>query len=358
MYNHDAMIKLLKAILIFLIIILILGVMYLAVLFVPIPWVTDMRDIWIETAMTTGEHQWLATAIFPRFIIDEVMSKQVNPNGVLSDPDLVDNSDNPAFSSEDDKVIIDEETHQMFDEFGNEIIVDDIEQEIRIIQVKGNDYIGHLILIPDPSRVVVRSCEKPEVLGDFISKLCGDDGIAAINANAFEDTDGHGNGGHILGYTVANGKEWGDTSHGKEFYISMGFDEDNKLIVGNLTNFESMGIRDMVQYQPAMIINGKQLVSGSAGWGVHPRTAIGQRADGMVILAVIDGRQPGYSLGTTIGELADLLYQYGCINAAACDGGSSSIMYYDGQLVGIPSTPMKETGRYLPNAIVVLKKDK
>ncbi|MDR2606304.1 MAG: phosphodiester glycosidase family protein [Oscillospiraceae bacterium] len=353
------MVKLLNVLFVVLTVVLIVLILYLAVVFLPIPWVSDMRDLWIETAMTTGEHQWLATMLFPQYLINEVMSKQVNPSGILSDPDLVDidnNDDKPVFSGKEDQVTIDTVTKKMYDEFGNEIIVDDIEQELRIIQVKGNNFVGHLILVPDPSRIVVRNCEQPEVIGDFIKKLCGDDGIAAINANAFLDIEGHGNGGHILGYSVSDGAEWGDPEYGRDFYISMGFDKDNKLIVGNLTDFNQLGIRDLVQYQPAMIIDGKQLVSGSAAWGIHPRTAIGQRADGTVILAVIDGRQLGYSLGTTIGELADLLFEYGCVNAAACDGGSSSIMFYNGKFIGTPSTPMKETGRYLPNAIVVLKK--
>jgi hypothetical protein len=72
-----------------------------------------------------------------------------------------------------------------------------------------------------------------------------------------------------------------------------------------------------------------------------------------MVFAVVDGRQPGYSVGITLGDLTDILMSYGVVNAAACDGGSSSILYYDGKIINTPSTPMKTTGRYLPNAVVV-----
>jgi len=137
---------------------------------------------------------------------------------------------------------------------------------------------------------------------------------------------------------------------------SAGFTEDDILVVGGIKDPEAYAIRDMIQWGPALIADGVKLVSGSAGWGLHPRTAIGQRTDGSVLLAVVDGRQPLYSIGITVGELSDILYDYGCVNASLCDGGSSSCMWYGGSLIGTPSTPMKETGRYLPNAIVVLKK--
>ena len=81
----------------------------------------------------------------------------------------------------------------------------------------------------------------------------------------------------------------------------------------------------------------------------------GQRADGVIVFMVIDGRQPGYSIGITVGEAAEILFMYGVVNAAACDGGSSSVLAYDGKIMNKPSTPM-EAGRYLPNAFLVKEK--
>ena len=56
-----------------------LGGLYLLFIFAPIPLFRNMRNIWIETAMTTGEHQWLATAFIPGNIINGVMAELNNP---------------------------------------------------------------------------------------------------------------------------------------------------------------------------------------------------------------------------------------------------------------------------------------
>ena len=68
------------------------------------------------------------------------------------------------------------------------------------------------------------------------------------------------------------------------------------------------------------------------------------------------GRKAGYSLGITMGDAAELLLKYGVVTAAACDGGSSSVLAYDGAIINKPSTPMV-TGRYLPNAFLVKSKN-
>ena len=63
------------------------------------------------------------------------------------------------------------------------------------------------------------------------------------------------------------------------------------------------------------------ITNGDGGWGVGPRTAIGQRKDGTVLLLVIDGRQPGYSVGATLRDLQNILYEEGAVIAANLDGG-------------------------------------
>jgi exopolysaccharide biosynthesis protein len=104
------------------------------------------------------------------------------------------------------------------------------------------------------------------------------------------------------------------------------------------------------------IINGEKVIEGSSGWGLQPRTVIGQTKNGVVMFLVVDGRQIGYSLGATMGDCADILEEYGAYNAGACDGGSSSVLAYNGEVINKPSTSMASTGRCLPNAWVVSKK--
>ena len=69
----------------------------------------------------------------------------------------------------------------------------------------------------------------------------------------------------------------------------------------------------------------------------HPRTAVGQRADGRIVMVVVDGRRPGYSAGMTNFELAQTMIRLGAVTASALDAGGSSTMAFDGQLLSRPS---------------------
>lgn len=91
-----------------------------------------------------------------------------------------------------------------------------------------------------------------------------------------------------------------------------------------------------------LVKDGKVIVPEYDSWiGVltnhDPRTAIGVKADGRVILMVVDGRQPGYSTGFTGQELAQYLVQKGVKDAAMLDGGASSQLFVDGTLKNKPS---------------------
>jgi exopolysaccharide biosynthesis protein/flagellar hook assembly protein FlgD len=83
----------------------------------------------------------------------------------------------------------------------------------------------------------------------------------------------------------------------------------------------------------------------------NPRTAVGQRADGKILLVAVDGRQPGYSAGTTNFELALAMMQLGAVSASALDAGGSTTMAFDGQLLNRPSDRGGE--RSVAEALVV-----
>ena len=101
---------------------------------------------------------------------------------------------------------------------------------------------------------------------------------------------------------------------------------------------------------PFLIVNGEaQDIVGIAG-GTNPRTAIGQTADGKILLLAVDGRQPN-SIGATFSDLQDIMAQYGAVNASTMDGGTSTQMYYDGEVINVPYSP---TGpRSCPTAFLI-----
>ena len=85
-----------------------------------------------------------------------------------------------------------------------------------------------------------------------------------------------------------------------------------------------IGIQYAASYGPALVINGQPAASRLGG-GLNPRTAIGQRADGAILLLVVNGRSID-SLGATLDDLASIMIDHGAVNASNLDGGSSSIM--------------------------------
>ncbi len=335
-------------------IVIFLGVAgYCTVLYGNIPFVTKWRNIWIETAMTTDQHKWLATAFFPDRLVNEVMAAQIDNKEIsVTDSSYFGGIDVYGKKSGNilgQSYLVEGEE----DPNGNIVYSNNKDEGIVIIDVKRSSYRGKLIMIDDPSRVHLATTDKKGSLGKLICDYLEDENaVVGINASGFYDPGGHGKGGVVTGQCVAQGEYWGSYS---SKYSLVGFDNDNRLVVGGMSNWSDYNIRDGMQYRPTLIINGEKAVEASSGWGLQPRTVVGQCENGAVLFFVVDGRKVGYSLGATMGECADLLLEYGAITAGACDGGSSSVVGYNGEIINDPSTSMV-TGRYLPNAWVVKSK--
>jgi len=70
----------------------------------------------------------------------------------------------------------------------------------------------------------------------------------------------------------------------------------------------------------------------------HPRTAVGAKKDGTLLLVTVDGRRPEESVGMSIPELTDLMLELGCTSAVNLDGGGSTTMVIGDQIVNQPSS--------------------
>ena len=330
---------------VFSLVLLLSVVSYVTVVYGNIPFVVKWRNIWIETAMTTDQHKWLATAFFPDRLVDEVMAAQVD----IKDIGVTDIYGNQSADVLGQEYLVEGEK----DKFGNEVFANNVEEGVVILKVESTNFVGKLVLVDDPSRVFLGATDYKGSRGEFICDyLEKENAVVGVNASGFIDTGGTSLGGLISGQCVSQGEYWGTY---KSKYTLLGFDTDNRLVVGGMDNWEDYNIRDGIQFRPTLILNGQKVVSDSAGWGLQPRTVVGQSANGVVMLLVIDGRQFGYSLGATMEDCADILLQYGAVTAGACDGGSSSVIAYNGEIINEPSTDMP-TGRYLPNAWLVRSK--
>jgi exopolysaccharide biosynthesis protein len=303
--------------------------------------------------MTTSEHKWLAEYFFPEVLIEEVMSKKVNTINSVTDNKLSTSFLERLKAKNKDILNQKHLTVGAPNEYGHILIVNDKEQKLLIYKIQTEMYTGYMTLINEPSRVRLVNTKYKNKKGMSIKEYLEDNNaILAINASAYEEKNGAENGAIVSGLTYSDDKSWGKYNNN---LMSFGFTKNDKFSIGLIKNWEAHGFRDAIQFSPALIVNSEIAVSeGSGGWGLQPRTCIGQREDGVVLLLVIDGRQMGYSYGATVEDCAQEMLKYGAINAACCDGGSSSILAYDGKIINTPSTKSSE-GALLPNAWVISK---
>ena len=365
--------------------VIVLVLTYLFLIFSNIPFIAYWRTIYIETAMTTADHQWLATAFIPKSVIDDVMSKKTDTSDVIGGsehltettepsettdslddttaPETTDDVETtaPETDSETDVIDPDDILGQANlkvgdkDYAGYTVSVNDIEQGIVISDISGQGYRGKVMLIDDPSRVYLGTTTMKGVEGLRIRAMMEEYGaITGINASGFVDPNDSGTGGDIIGLSYSDGEYWGEAV---SYYGSILITEDDKLVVGNVRDWKNYEIRAGIQFGPVLIADGEAQIEGSGGYGIQPRTAIGQREDGVIVFLVVDGRNPTWSLGCTMGDLIEILQKYDVVNAACCDGGSSSVLAYNGEVINKNSSLNPDYGRRLPNAFLVAPKE-
>ncbi len=364
-------------------VVLSLVLLYCTAVFSNIPFIKKWRDIYIETAMTTGKHQWLATAFIPEYIINDVMDRamkeQALQEGLESKwSETSDNTNNLNNKTESElfyekfwevdktslekymsdkgittyKDLLIENLDGKVDiktTFGEKIKVLDNKNNLLIVEVAGAQYKGLLAIMKKPEQVSLVKSKTLGSYGNLITQFADDNNaLVAINCSGFLDEDRVGNGGKVMGSMVVDGKEYGNPSGKMKFF---GFKDDNKFYI---ENYKSTKIKDYkwgAQFSPALIVDGSKYVQGTFGYGLQPRSAVGQTQDGEFLMLVIDGRQVGHSIGATVNDLAEIMFRHKAYQAMNLDGGSSSIMNYKGKTISKPSSK-NSLGRYLPNAFI------
>lgn len=227
------------------------------------------------------------------------------------------------------------------------------DESVKMINIKGGRFQGYLLEISDPSLIKVATARNIQEKGEPISIIgSSNNALAAINAGGFYDPNGTGTGRLPYGVILHNGIFLIGADITEPVPL-VGFTQSGVLVAGNYTPTEmrNMHVMEGVTFGPPLIVNGKKLITtGDGGWGIAPRTAIGQRKDGTVLLLAIDGRQPT-SLGATLMDVQNILYEQGAYVAANLDGGSSTTMFYNGKVVNKPCDILGE--RMLPTAFIV-----
>ncbi len=337
-----------KKVLLILMILAIIGIATVGILLYG-PW-SKFREWLITTAMTTMTHQYFATWFYDEQTIQDALNKNK-----VQETDQITNIDTIVINKTEEK------PKEYENEYERAVLEKDPDnQDYKIIEIEGKGYSGYLAVIYDPSRIRTVYTKKLGTSGQYLTQMAKDnDALIAINGGGFDDPNFSSNGANPLGITISNGKVITSKTY-KGAGGLIGFTEDDKLVLGKMTvkQAQEMKVRDAVTFGPFLIINGEpSKVLGNGGWGTAPRTAIGQRKDGIVLFLVIDGRtvtKPGADMN----DLIEIMQRYGAYNAANLDGGTSSVMVIDGKIINDPvdSTGAHRT-RFISTGFILTKEE-
>lgn len=337
-----------KKVLLILIILAIIGIATVGTLLYG-PW-PKFREWLITTAMTTMTHQYFATWFYDEQTIQDALNKNK-----VQETDQITNIDTIVINKTEEK------PKEYENEYERAVLEKDPDnQDYKIIEIEGKGYSGYLAVIYDPSRIRTVYTKKLGTSGQYLTQMAKDnDALIAINGGGFDDPNYNSNGADPLGITISNGKVITSKTY-KGAGGLIGFTEDDKLVLGKMTvkQAQEMKVRDAVTFGPFLIVNGEpSKVLGNGGWGTAPRTAIGQRKDGIVLFLVIDGRtvtKPGANMN----DLIEIMQRYGAYNAANLDGGTSSVMVIDGKIINDPvdSTGAHRT-RFISTGFILTKEE-
>ena len=296
------------------------------------------RDWFVTTALGTGKHKYLANI----FYSDEYIDKVMDVNTLISSGDL---SDNSLIE------FVDYSGVTVYENIYEEQVLkkDEGNDDYKIFTIQEKGYFGYITVIYHPENLdlYISKARYGELASDIVPKqkaLIGvnggmyywdDIGVKYPNSNM-----------------IQNGKIYYNTGRKQEM---IGMSKDGVLMLMTATAKEAVdaGMYWGVYFRPFLIVNGEPTkFSGNGGYGYQPRTAIGQRKDGIVILLTIDGRGSNGSRGATMPELVEIFQKYGCINAANLDGGGSTVLVEGSKIINDPCS--YETGeRLLLDAILL-----
>ena len=389
----------LKTVTVILIVLAVLEGLYFTCVYSNIPFISKWRSIYIQTAMDTMRHQWLATAFIPQSVIDEVMAardeaKEIQQEHNSSDSWAEDTGATGESSGQDSATEEESEEEAFYKLFweldrssmeaylkqhpealnngwenlyineagldddgtsiqttmGEQVLAIDAPNQILLVRVSGSGYRGVLAVAKDPSRLTLEASSGIGSYGEYAGTIAQNHGgVLAMTASGFNDPEGKGNGGLLAGYCRTNGEDHYGPSYGWS-YKRLELREDNYFYIVDVATPVDERTTDAMEFTPALVVDGQIL--DTPGWNsLNPRAIIGQSDKGEILMLVVEGRFID-SLGITVQDCGPILAQHNCMQALNVDGGTSAILWYDGEYVTRCSNTACPEGRMLPNAFV------
>ena len=402
--------KRIRALIAILIIVAIIGALWLTAIYSQLPFIRNLRDIWIQTAWSTMSHRWLATAFFPQSVIDEcidrmnkVKEQQIGENSTdpptlatqadISEPEVTEQTEAADPEQEDfyelfweldrdsaetyfkqhpavlkngyshikiNEAGVDDGGTSIYTTQGEQVLAIDAENEVLLVRVWLKDSYttsrGVLAIAKDPSLLHLYPSTGLVTggYGQHVETIAeNNNGLLGITGSGFIDDGGSGNGGQLAGFCKCDGETFG--RHMKWGVKRIELKENNWLYINDAPNDCGDDVTDAVEFEPALIVNGKRLDINDYT-ATNPRACIGQSKKGEILMIVVEGRFVD-SPGCSVAVCADKLMEHDCLTAMNLDGGTSAIMWYDGECVTRCSNTRTPEGRYLPNAWIYTYKD-
>ena len=215
--------------------------------------------------------------------------------------------------------------------------------QISISTVRYNDTDVYIADVKVSSAAYLKTALANDTFGRNVTQKTS--GIASAH-NAILAVNGDYYGANSQGYVIKNGVIYRDTARRSTAYDDLVIYRDGSFGIINESEVTAQelldnGVVNLFAFGPALIQNGRIAISQNDEVGRamanNPRTAIGIIDELHYVFVVSDGRT-NESQGLSLYELAQVLQQYGCQTAYNLDGGGSSTMYFNGQVVNHPTT--------------------
>ncbi|WP_052947806.1 phosphodiester glycosidase family protein [Aneurinibacillus tyrosinisolvens] len=223
---------------------------------------------------------------------------------------------------------------------------------IQVIPLSTKKYNGSLLVVKDPKRLHITVTKHINNVGQTVSQMVKEDSaVAGLNAGGFYDVKGKGTGGIPMGITISHGKYITGSTDGKQPVI--GLTDAGALIVGKYSyqDLMTLKVKEAISFGPQLVKDGTPYLTDRDGsWGVAPRSVIGQRKDGAILLLAISGRGKN-GVGASLLDCQKIMLDNGAVIAANLDGGYSTELYYKNEFLVPPSNPLGE--RYVATAFIV-----
>lgn len=381
----------LKLLVVVLAVILLLQSVYCVAVFTDwSPSLSYLRQMFIETAMSTMRFQWLATALMPGDVVqaavDRLWQAQTSQMGNNSqweveetigetevlDPDTaffrlfyeLEEASVRGYAEQYPEVIangwenfyvnqagLDDEGTTMQTVYGDQVLAVDAANGLLVVRVKGSTYRGVLILGKDPSRLQCAPSSQWGVSGEQIGVIAeNNNGLAAITGSGYEDNEDTVAGAAQVGSAMCGGVELGIRSEWGHKRVELR--TDDRLYIVDCTDEYSPDCTDATEWTPALVINGVNVAGQDTVYvSMNPRACLGQTRDGSILMLGIEGRSVE-SLGCNANECAEILLRYGAYQGMNLDGGTSAMVWYQGEYILKCSDITLPQGRNMPNAWV------